>query len=56
MYSLQEKALRDKANHLEQYQEVERKLFKLSSSHARKMKESEEQMQSLKVLFPFTCI
>ena len=56
MYSLQEKVLRDKEDHLKQYQEVERKLLKLSSSHVKKMKESEEQIQSLKVLFPFACI
>ena len=56
MYSLQEKALGDKEDHLEQCQEVERKLLELSSWHTRKIKESEEQIQSLKVLFPSTCI
>ena len=48
--SLQEKVLKEKENYLKQYEDVERKLQRLSSTHVKKMAESEKEVQRLKVL------
>ena len=49
--SLQEKVLKEKENYLKQYEDVERKLQRLSSTHVKKMAELEKEIQRLKVLF-----
>ena len=49
--SLQEKVLKEKEDYLKQYEDVERKLHRLSCNHTKKMAESEKEVQRLKVLF-----
>ena len=53
IYALQEKALKESEEHSMQYQDVERKLHRLSSNHAKKMAESANEIQSLKVIVSF---
>ena len=49
--SLQEKVLKEKEDYSKQYKDSERKLHRLSGTHAKKMAESEKEIQRLKVLF-----
>ena len=50
---MQEKALKECEEHLKQYKDAERKLHRLSGNHAKKMAESADEIQSLKVIVSF---
>ena len=53
IYALQEKALKESEEHLKQYKDTERKLLRLSGNHAKKMAESADEIQSLKVIVSY---